>query len=84
MPSQQEEAVFRRLELSKAGFTYCVPQGVWQRGHTIRLTDESIDRLEPWHAYIRLWTDQSPRRVRHSRATLEICNDCRSPAASRQ
>jgi hypothetical protein len=59
-----EEAGLRRYELVRAGFHYSVPAATWWRGRHLRLTDEAIDRLEPWSQYLRRWMASRPRRGR--------------------
>jgi hypothetical protein len=60
MAAWLEEAGLRRYELIRAGFRYSVPDATWRRGWQFRLTDDEVDRLEPWAQYITRWIVTRP------------------------
>jgi hypothetical protein len=55
-----EEAVHRRLELAWAGFVLDVRQAEYRRGR-IHLSNEQVDQLEPWDAFIHRWMATRPQ-----------------------
>jgi hypothetical protein len=55
MAARLEEAGLRRYELIRAGFRYSVPDATWSHGRQLRLTDDQVDRLEPWPHYVARW-----------------------------
>jgi hypothetical protein len=67
-----EEALHRRYDLARAGFVYHVESAMWQRGRRLHLSEEMIDRLEPWASYRRRWMATQPRRPERSQMKREI------------
>jgi HK97 family phage prohead protease len=64
MPARLEEAGLRRDELCRAGFHYVVADATWWRGRQLCLTDDQVDRLEPWPHYVARWMATRPHRER--------------------
>jgi hypothetical protein len=63
MPARLEEAGLRRYELARASFAYDPQRAFWHRGR-LHLTDEQVDRREPWRPYLRrLMRTRPPRHM---------------------
>jgi hypothetical protein len=58
-----EEALLRRYELARCGFTFEVGHGRWRRGR-LALSDEEVDRYRLWRQAVQRWRRTRPPRRR--------------------